>query len=209
MGHGEVNSNRSGPTGILPVRPVPSRLWIRSDGRLSVRQNTGLVSRAQAGDRAAFDQLYEEHVERVYAICLRMTADRMTAERLTQDSFVRAWHGLDRFRGESAFGSWLHRLTVNTVLQDARTRRRREDRVMAVAEPARHDRGTDDRSVDLRVDLERAVASLPDGARRVLVLHDIEGYRQADIAAMLGIAVGTVKAQLHRARRLLRTRLAT
>lgn len=166
-----------------------------------------LVRRAQAGDREAFDELYTEHVGRVYAVCLRMTADTVRAEELTQDAFVRAWRTLASFRAESAFSTWLHRVTVNTVLMEARARRRRESRVLAVEEPVLVERATRDPDPEAGMDLERAIAGLPEGARHVLVLYDIEGYAQQEIAGMLGIAVGTVKAQLHRARRLLRARL--
>lgn len=168
------------------------------------------LHRAQAGDRAAFDELYAEHVGRVYAVCLRMTADPARAEQLAQDAFIRAWRALPSFRFESAFGSWLHRLTVNTVLEDERARRRREQRVRLLDDDATAaDAPAASGDADARLDLERAVASLPRGARTVLVLHDIEGYQHSEIAAMLDVAVGTVKAQLHRARRLLRERLST
>jgi RNA polymerase sigma-70 factor (ECF subfamily) len=162
-----------------------------------------LVQRAQNGDRAAFDALYTRYAGRVYALCLRMAGSRAEAERLAQDTFVRAWQRLDSFRGESAFGSWLHRIAVNAVLEDARRERRRTDRIESVydievhAPPVRS-------HVEDRLDLERAIATLPPGARAVLVLHDIEGYTHDEIGAMLGIAAGTAKAQLHRARRLLR-----
>jgi RNA polymerase sigma-70 factor (ECF subfamily) len=167
-----------------------------------------LVRRAQAGDRSAFDALSDEHVGHVYAVCLRMTADPRHAERLTQDAFVRAWRGLPRFRGDSRFSSWLHRLTVNVVLEDSRAERWREDRVRLVPDLGLHDRGTVNGDAGSRLDLERAISMLPVGARRVLVLHDVIGHPQKEIAEMLGIAVGTVKAQLHRARRLLREKLA-
>jgi RNA polymerase sigma-70 factor (ECF subfamily) len=167
-----------------------------------------LVSRARAGDRSAFDALYDEHVGHVYAVCLRMTADPRRAESLAQDAFVRAWRGLPGFRGDSRFSSWLHRLTVNVVLEDSRAERRRESRVRAVPDPALHDGGTTMPDAGLRLDLERAVSELPVGARRVLVLHDVLGHPQKEVAEMLGIAVGTVKAQLHRARRLLREKLS-
>jgi RNA polymerase sigma factor (sigma-70 family) len=166
-----------------------------------------LVRRAQSGDRAAFDALYYRNVERVYAVCLRMCGDVDRAERLTQDAFVRAWQKLGSYRGESAFSSWLHRLSVNVVLGDARQDRRRTARVENVESPAAFERVTAPRDAEAGMDLERAIASLPNGARTVLVLHDIEGYRHDEIAAMLGTAVGTTKAQLHRARRLLRERL--
>ena len=165
------------------------------------------MGQAQSGDRDAFDALYAEHVGHVFAVCLRMTADTARAEQLTQDAFVRVWQSLHTFRGQSAFSSWLHRVTVNTVLEDERAARRREKRV-ALFEEGEFDSPVRDADAGLRYDLERAVAGLPTGARMVLVLHDIEGYRQEEVASMMGIAVGTVKAQLHRARRLLRERLS-
>ena len=167
-----------------------------------------LVRRAQRDDRSAFDALYAQHVGRVYAVCLRMSASRMEAERLTQDVFVRAWQRLSTFRGESAFGSWLYRLTVNVVLQDSRSTRRRDAHLTVLPEPEMFEnlRGTSAHD-DERLDLEQAIATLPPGARQVLVLHDIEGYKHEEIAKMTNTAVGTVKAQLHRARKLLRERL--
>jgi len=148
-------------------------------------------------------------VGRVYAVCLRMCADQQEAERLAQDVFVRVWQRLGSFRGESQFASWLHRLTVNVVLEDSRAARRRTARAQNVEDPAFHERpGKDSASdSDARMDLERAIASLPPGARQALVLHDVEGYKHEEIAQLLGTAVGTVKAQLHRARRLMRDRL--
>jgi len=167
-----------------------------------------LVRRAQADDRAAFDALYTQHVGRVYAVCLRMSASRPEAERLTQDVFVRAWQRLKSFRGQSAFSSWLYRLAVNVVLEDGRSTRRRTARVAVLPDPGQLERlqGKTPHD-DERMDLERAIATLPPGAREALVLHDIEGYKHEEIARMTGSAVGTVKAQLHRARRLLRERL--
>lgn len=171
------------------------------------RDAVALVRRAQNDDRAAFDVLYTQHVGRVYAVCLRMSASRNEAERLTQDVFVRAWQRLKTFRGDSAFASWLYRLAVNVILQDGRTSGRRESRITVLAEPELLDRRAHTSRDDDRMDLERAIASLPAGARQVLVLHDIEGYKHEEIARMTGTAVGSVKAQLHRARRLLRERL--
>lgn len=163
------------------------------------------VARAAAGDRAAFETVYREHAGRVYALCLRLAGDAVRAEEYTQDVFVRAWQRLASFRGDAAFTSWLHRLTVNVVLQDRRAERRRLRRV----EP------TDDLSglpgtrdqIAARLDLETAIATLPNGARQVFVLYDVEGYGHAEIARLLGIAEGTSKAHLHRARRLLRKAL--
>lgn len=173
------------------------------------------VDRAQAGDQAAFEQLYRDHVGRVYALCLRMTADTGRAEELTQDVFLRAWTKLSTFRGDAAFSTWLHRLTVNVVLADKRSQGKRWARLMGtdelepyegaaskagLMEPSRTRKGA-------RMDLEGAIAALPDGARTVFVLYEIEGYRHEEIAEATGTAVGTSKAQLHRARKLLREAL--
>lgn len=157
--------------------------------------------------REEFDTLYEQHVGRVYAVCLRMCADRQEAERLTQDVFVRVWKRLATFRGESEFTSWLHRITVNVVLEDSRSNRRRIGRVESVEDPSVYEQGVTSDDMDDRMDLEQAIATLPPGARQALVLHDIEGYKHEEIAKLLGTAAGTVKAQLHRARKLLRARL--
>jgi RNA polymerase sigma-70 factor (ECF subfamily) len=165
-----------------------------------------VIRRAQAGDEDAFHALYREQVGRVYALCLRLTGDRSAAEELTQDVFVRAWQKLRTFRGESAFSTWLYRLATNVALMAQRSRTRRERRVNAVADPAVFDRGVTTSPGD-RLDLEQALARLPRGAREVFVLHDVEGYGHAEIGQMLGIAAGTSKAQLFRARRLLREML--
>ena len=168
---------------------------------------TDLVRRAQQGDQVAFQALYREHVGRVHALCLRLTGDLGQAEELTQDAFVRAWERLASFRGESAFSSWLYRLTVNVVFLSRRGERRRALRVVTAEDPAALERPARDTPAGLEIDLERAVARLPPGAREVFVLHDVEGCRHDEIAELCGIAVGTSKAQLFRARRLLREML--
>ncbi len=167
-----------------------------------------LVARALAGEAGAFETLYRRHVGRVYALCRRLSGDAEAAAELTQDVFVRAFERLGQFRGESAFGSWLHRLAVNVVLTDRRARRRREARVMPSGDLAMLDSGggsTPPTAGD--VDLERGIAALPPQARLVFVLHDVEGYEHREIAAVTGLAEGTSKAHLHRARRLLRESL--
>ena len=166
-----------------------------------------LVARAQAGDQTAFRELYREHAGRVYALCLRLTGDSRDAEERTQDVFVRLWDKLRSFRGDSAFSSWLHRLAVNVVLNERRTTGRRERRVMPTEDPAALERNRGNPTEGLSIDLERAIEELPDGAREVFVLYDIEGYGHGEIAALVGIAEGTSKAQLFRARRLLREKL--
>lgn len=162
--------------------------------------------RIAAGDDAAFDRLYVDNVDRIHALCLRMAGDRERARALTQDAFVRAWQRMGSFRGESRLSTWLHRIAVNVVLESGRTRRR-WGRLLAASDDVvalRPSRGVDP---GLRVDLERAIAMLPDGARRMLVLRDIEGHSYEEIAALTGAAMGTVKSQISRARRLLRAAL--
>lgn len=166
-----------------------------------------LVRQAQEGDQAAFEALYREHAGRVYALCLRLTGDRAEAEEHTQDAFVQAWRRLRTFRGDSALGTWLHRLTVNVVLTARRGRLRRESRVVPLPEPETLEPAGSFVVNAEPIDLERAIARLPTGAREVFVLFDVEGYGHEEIGRLLGIAVGTSKAQLFRARRLLREML--
>lgn len=166
-----------------------------------------VVRLAQAGDTRAFEQLYREHEGRVYAVCLRIIADRTRAEELTQDVFVRVWETLASFRGESAFSSWLHRVAVNVVLVDIRTERRYQNRVATVEDLEVYDHPAPSPHPGTSLDLEDAIRTLPPQARAIFVLHDIEGFRHEEIAEQLGLAVGTSKAQLHRARRLLREAL--
>jgi RNA polymerase sigma-70 factor, ECF subfamily len=162
------------------------------------------LAAARAGEAQAFERLYRVHVDRVFSLCVRMCGDRTIAEELTQDCFVRAWERLSSFRGESAFGTWLYRLAVNVVLNARKTAGRARKRFV--------DEGDDEPSGERAsyanpgtiLDLEAAVAGLPPGARRVFVLHDVQGYRHEEIAEMLGITSGGSKAQLHRARLLLR-----
>lgn len=169
---------------------------------------TELVQRAQEGDDEAFGALYRAHVGRVHALCLRLAGDSQAAGELTQDIFVRAWEALPSFRGESAFGSWLFRLAMNVFLGKRRATGRREQRVFSTDEPALLERAVERREPGVRLDLEQAIAGLPKGARVVFVLHDVEGYQHGEIARMTGIAEGTSKAQLFRARRLLREALS-
>lgn len=165
---------------------------------------TSLVHRAQGGDLVAFEQLYREHADRVYALALRMVANVDQAEDLTQEAFIRAWKNLGSFRGDSAFGTWLHRVTVNVVIEKRRSAARREKNEIGVENPVDFEKPATPRSPGQAIDLERAIAGLPPGARRVFILHDVEGYKHEEIAGLTGTAVGTTKAQLHRARRLLR-----
>lgn len=180
-----------------------------TEARQVVDADEVLVRSAVAGSVSAFEALYRLHVRRVHAAVWRLTGSNdARAEELTQEAFIRAWQALPRFRFESAFGTWLHRLAVNTALMDLRARRVGED--METDDALLADLGDGDSAgmrTALGIDLEKAVASLPPRARAVLVLHDVEGWKHEEIADQLQMAVGSSKAQLHRARRLLRARL--
>lgn len=165
------------------------------------------VRKAQAQDTAAFEALYRLHVDKVYGLCLRMTGNASEAEDCVQDAFIQAWTKLDKFRGESAFGTWMHRVAVNTVLGRMRKSRREQDRIRAVAEVSSIPEAIGDNG-GLQ-DLELAINELPSGARHVFVLHGVYGYSHDETSGMLGIAEGTSKAQYHRARRLLAQQLKT
>ncbi len=166
-----------------------------------------VVRRAQAGDVAAFESLYRAHSPAIHLLCRRMTRDEGEARELVQDAFVRAWERLPSFRGESGIGTWLHRLAVNVVLNRFRTDRRRDFAPLTDDLPAPRLAGSA-LGADDRIDLEAAIARLPTGARTVLVLHDICGYSHEEIAELTGIAAGTARAQLWRARRALLSALS-
>ncbi len=171
-------------------------------------EDAALVRRAAAADIAAFEQLYRRHHARVHGVIARLVGQAgARAEDLVQEAFVRAWQALPAFRFESAVSTWLHRLAVNTALMELRSRRGRpgmdDDEDTLDSLPTADTAG----NAMLGRDLERAVATLPPRARAVLVLHDVEGWKHEEIAAELGMAVGSSKAQLHRARHLLRERI--
>jgi RNA polymerase sigma-70 factor (ECF subfamily) len=159
-----------------------------------------LVRRAQQGDRSAFELLYRNHVGRVYALALRMSGSAARAEELTQEVFVRTWHRLPSFRFDSSFGTWLHRLATHAIIDELRKQQRRDKGRETRTEAPR-------RAHDASLDLDRAICQLPDKARQVFVLHDVEGFKHTEIAQMMGITEGTARGQLHRARALLREAL--
>ena len=163
------------------------------------------VRQAQAGDTRAFEKLYRAHVDRIYGICLRMTGNVAEAEDCAQDAFIQAWNKLERFRGDSAFSTWLHRIAVNSVLGRMRKSKREQDRIRLATETSISPASVADTG-ELR-DLSDAVDKLPEGARHVFVLFAVYGYSHDEASNMLGIAPGTSKAQLHRARRLLAQQL--
>jgi RNA polymerase sigma-70 factor, ECF subfamily len=169
------------------------------------------VALAAAGDRRAFERLYRLHVSRVYTLCARMCGSRSRGEELTQDVFVRAWEKLPQFRGDAQFSTWIHRVAVNIVLTDRKNEARNRKRMV-------EDGSEDGESTPLqkasvtpgygdRMDITAALEGLPPGARQIFVLHDVEGYKHEEIAEMCGITAGGSKAQLHRARLLLREAL--
>lgn len=162
-------------------------------------------ARAQSGDTSAFERLYHQHVARIHSLARRM-AGTEAAEDLTQEVFIRAWEKLGSFRGDAAFGTWLHRLAVNWILSGRESLRKRQARHVAGENVFAGLRTRGD-TPGLRIDFEGAMERLPDGAREVFVLYDVEGYPHKEIARMLDISVGTSKSQLHRARMLLREHL--
>jgi len=166
-----------------------------------------LVERARAGDTRAFERLYREHTGRVYGLCLRMTREPHTAEDCTQETFINAWRALAQFEIRSSFGTWLHRIAVNVALAKRRKAARDEPvPEVEVEEEAVEPDWTLETPVEVQ-EIEEAIGTLPEGARDALVLHALYGYSHTEAAQMLGVAEGTCKAQLHRARKLLRQRL--
>ena len=170
--------------------------------------DAALVRRAAGGEALAFEALYRKHVARIHGVMRRLCGGvEARAQELTQDAFVRAWQRMDGFRFESRFGTWLYRLAVNVALMDLRARRGAQDQESELDEYALAGNATVPRSGERQIDLQRGIATLPPRARAVLVLHDIEGWTHHEIGIELTMAVGTSKAQLHRARKLLRRAL--
>ena len=163
-----------------------------------------LVQRARSGDRRAFERLYREHAGRVYGLCLRMTRDAQLAEDCTQETFINAWRALGKFETRSSLSTWLHRIAVNVSL--AKRRKTGPVEPSPEEEPAIASEWALETPVEVQ-EIESAIAALPEGARDALVLHALYGYSHGEAAQMLGVAEGTCKAQLHRARALLRERL--
>jgi RNA polymerase sigma-70 factor (ECF subfamily) len=177
---------------------------VQVSGNDSIDWQQAMLRQAQRGDVRAFERLYRDTIGRVHGVCLRLTRDPALAEDCTQEAYLRAWKALPEFEARSSLATWLHRIAVNVVLE----RRRRRSPDLDFVEELPED------SIDVQLDtpleereIEAAIAGLPDGARDVLVLCAIYGYTHGEAGAMLGIAEGTCKAQLHRARHLLRTRL--
>jgi RNA polymerase sigma-70 factor (ECF subfamily) len=194
-----MDGARSRPEGGLIRPPTPDRPVA------SGTSEAADVALAAAGDARAFERLYRQHVARIHSLVRRMLGSGGDPDELTQDVFVRAWERLKTYRGEAAFGTWLHRLAVNVILNwrrsEAGARRWIEEGTEAELLEGPRRMGAE------VLDLEGAIAKLPPGARQVFVLHDVEGFKHEEIAAMTGVTAGTSKAQLHRARMLLRAYL--
>jgi RNA polymerase sigma-70 factor (ECF subfamily) len=174
--------------------------------------NAELITRAQRGEERAFEAIFHQHKQRVYSLCLRMIGNTAEAEELTQEAFLQVFRKIHTFRGESAFSTWLHRLSVNIVLMRLRKKAVSETPLEASANGEKCDKprkefGAPDPvlmgSID-RMQLERAIAQLPPGYKQAFVLHDVHGYEHSEIAAMLGSSIGNSKSQLHKARTKLR-----
>jgi len=181
---------------------------LRSGISTAVSLRSTPAARRTADDESRstlLERLYRDHADRIYGLCLRMCGDPVRATELAQDVFVRAWEQLDRLRPDSDPGAWLWRLATNVVLNAMRSDRRRLARVAPVAEPGLLERAELGTPLPVRrLSLDAAMARLPDRAREVFVLHDVEGFAGPEIAQMLGVAEGTVRAHLHRARTLMR-----
>ncbi len=194
-------------TDILPLWSS-QKSAVQSKTETAPLSDHALAVAAGSGDMGAFEQLYARHSRRVYSICLRMTQNVVEAEDLAQEAFIQLFRKIGSFRGESAFTTWLHRLTVNQVLMHFRKKSVKLERTTEEGEtPVQIVRGTenpDRMPVIDRISLERALTQLPPGYRSVFVLHDVEGHDHEEIARMLGVAVGTSKSQLHKARMKLR-----
>jgi RNA polymerase sigma-70 factor (ECF subfamily) len=192
--------------GVVSVLEIAATLERQEIGGTAAPEagEDALVRRAASGDVGAFEALHRLHGGRIHALCRRLLGDGVQAEDCVQEAFVKAWRSLASFDGRARFSTWLHQIAVRVALDEKRRQSRRPHlTAMAVAEP-----GGERRSDDLRVELERALARLPETARHVVVLHDVYGYEHAEIAKMTGSTEGGSRSQLHRARVLLRKALA-
>lgn len=181
-----------------------SQVMVNADTDIAADERAWIL-KAQRSDARAFEALYRLHVDKIYGLCLRMTGNVSEAEDCTQEAFIQAWNKMEKFRGDSAFATWLHRIAVNAVLGRIRKSKREHDRIQAVSDVQTARVATGDTG-ELR-DLAEAVDRLPERARHVFILNAVYGYSHEEAARMLGIAAGTSKAQLHRARRLLTQQL--
>jgi RNA polymerase sigma-70 factor, ECF subfamily len=190
--------------------PQPANQYVRRNPPIAGEAEA--IQAAQAGDTKSFEFLYSLHKRRVYSLCLRMLSNVAEAEDLTQEAFLQLYRKIGTFRGDSAFSTWLHRLSVNVVLMHLRKKGLPQVSLEETLEPSQEDgprRDIGARDITLagsvdRITLERAVGDLPPGYRLVFVLHDVEGYEHNEIAEMLSCSIGNSKSQLHKARMKLR-----
>jgi RNA polymerase sigma-70 factor (ECF subfamily) len=214
--HGQTGDPTDNEAATLPhlknQRPDKGKLTQAKKVIASGMTEAEAIDRAKGGDAEAFEGLYGLHKRRVYSLCLRMTGNTAEAEDLTQEAFLQLYRKIATFRGESAFSTWLHRLAVNVVLMHLRKKGLPEISLDEALEPQHEDGPKKDigardnvlaGSID-RVNLERAIESLPPGYRIIFVLHDVEGYEHNEIAEMMGCSIGNSKSQLHKARMKLR-----
>ena len=168
-----------------------------------------LIRKANTGDKSAFKELFERNVSQVYALCLRISGSPESAEELTQDVFIKAWEKLSTFRFESKFSTWLHSIAVNEFLMMKRSRKRFLQKFTSTGDIINYETnlGHENAGYAESIDLEKAISKLPKQARLVFVLHDVEGYKHNEISDKINIGIGTSKAHLHRARKLLREAL--
>jgi len=192
------------------VQNPPAKKTILFDGLTEAQ----VIEKAQAGDGACFEALYNRHKKRVFSLCLRMTSNHAEAEDLTQESFLQLYRKIASFRGESAFSTWLHRLAVNIVLMRFRRKGLLEVSLEKTLEPQEGEPAREIGVKDLtlhgsidRITLEKSIADLPPGYRIIFILHDVEGYEHNEIAEILGCSIGNSKSQLHKARMKLRSLL--
>lgn len=180
----------------------------RSDSQLAASpelvEEQAIISRAQQGDQQAFYQLYQKYHRKVYAICWRMLADKDSAEDVCQEVFVQLWQKISNFRGDSKFSTWLHSVTSNIVLGHLRKHKNWLQRIFSIEEQTIQDVAVEMEDTSGLTALDKHIARLPERARLVFVLFAVEGYRHEEISKMLDMAVGTSKAQYHRAKSLLR-----
>ncbi|MCS6873492.1 MAG: RNA polymerase sigma factor [Pyrinomonadaceae bacterium] len=201
---------RSEPASINPFEAeLLEEAELNEEEKNESLDDFSLLRKASEGNSAAFEAIYRRHHRRVYNLCLRMLKDSAEAEDLTQEVFIQLYRKMDSFRGESAFSTWLYRLTVNQVLMHLRRKQIKNEKTTEDGQTPRITHSESEKKVQVieKIALERAISELPNGYRTIFMLHDVEGLQHEEIAKMLGLSVGTSKSQLHKARMKLRNLL--
>ncbi|HMS39229.1 MAG TPA: RNA polymerase sigma factor [Pyrinomonadaceae bacterium] len=198
-----VSYEESAPASFFPTPVAVENEIIETNA-----SDFDLTQKAAKGNISAFEMIYERHHRRVYSLCLRMTNSQTEAEDLTQEVFIQLFKKVGSFRGDSAFSTWLHRMTVNQVLMHFRRRSVKSEKTSETGDmPEQTVSGTENpRKMPVvdKIALKNAVAQLPNGYKNVFILHDVQGYEHEEVARLMGISVGTSKSQLHKARLKLR-----